>query len=109
MPAMPKVISDLPRSDTLRKNWEEKNHWVVTGQWTTDPAVYLFRDEAGAAVHPVVGERFLQFRWLPGPVQHVRTGDMNEAKGPVALPRILQDVVQMIRAVDTERRVGVAW
>jgi hypothetical protein len=37
MPAMPKVISDLPRSDTLRKNWEEKNHWVVTGQWTTDP------------------------------------------------------------------------
>jgi hypothetical protein len=53
------------------------------------------------------GESGLQQRWLPGPVQHVRAGDMDKAEGMPVLPWMPDDVVQVINPIKEEGRVRI--
>jgi hypothetical protein len=68
----------------------------------------LLRQEAGAAVHGVTRERRLELGGLPGPVQQVRAGDVDEAVRPLTPPLMPQDVVQVVDAVQGEGGVRVA-
>ena len=65
-------------------------------------------DETGAAEHAVAGEGGLELRRLPGPVQHVGAGDMDEGERALVLPRMGQDVVQMVSAIEVEGGVRIA-
>lgn len=52
--------------------------------------------------------RRLQLRRLPGPVQQVGAGDADEGKGALPSPLVVEDVVQVIGAVEVEGRVRIA-
>ena len=65
-------------------------------------------EKTGAAVHPVTGKRRLQLCRVPGPVQHVRAGDMDIREGSLALPLVPQDVVQVKGAIEMECCVRIA-
>jgi len=41
-------------------------------------------------------------------VQHVRAGDVHEGERAFALPRIGDDVVQMVSAIEKKRRVRIS-
>ena len=65
----------------------------------------FFREKSGAAEHAVAGEGRLQFGRLPGPVQHVRAGDVDEGEADRSSRPVqgcAQDVVQMIGAIEME-------
>ena len=50
----------------------------------------LLGDEPGTAEHAVTGEGWPQLCLLPGPVQHIRAGDVHEGEGSFAFPRVPQ-------------------
>ena len=67
--------------------------------------------EACAATHGMTREGGLQLRLLPGPVQHVRAGDMDPGKAlsglPLDRPLMCQDVVQVIGTIKIESPIRV--
>ena len=67
--------------------------------------------EACATAHGMTREGGLQLRLPPGPVQHVRAGDMDPGKAlsglPLDHPLMRNDVVQVIGAIKMEGRIRV--
>ena len=68
----------------------------------------LLRDEAGPAEHAVSGERRLELRCLPRPVEQIHARDVHERIRNLVLPRMSEDVMQVILAVDAKCGVWIA-
>ena len=68
----------------------------------------LFGDEPCAAERAMVREGGLQLGGLPCPVHHVRAGNVDEGVRRLALPRVPQDVVEVVGTVQAEGDVGIA-
>ena len=66
-------------------------------------------EETRAAEHSVVGEGGLEFGGLPSPVEHIGAGDMDEGEGFPAFPRVGDDVVHVVDAIEAKGGIGVAW
>ena len=63
--------------------------------------------EARAAEHTVPGEVWLQGGRVPGPMQHVGAGDMHKRKRFLPAPRMRQDIVQVVDAIQIKRGIGI--